>query len=87
MSISGFPNSLVGKEYACNAGDPDSIPGLGRSAGEGIPTPVFWLGELHGLCSPWGHKQLDKTEQLSHCEYIFLRNFMVAKQSGKDGAQ
>ena len=32
----GFPESSVGKESACNAGDPGSIPGLGRSAGEGI---------------------------------------------------
>ena len=29
-------DSSVGKESACNAGDPGSIPGLGRSAGEGI---------------------------------------------------
>ena len=32
----GFPYSSVGKESACNAGDPSSIPGLGRSSGEGI---------------------------------------------------
>ena len=31
-----FPDGPVGKEYACNAGDPGSIPGLGISAGEGI---------------------------------------------------
>ena len=31
-----FPDSSVGKEFACNAGDPSSIPGLGRSTGEGI---------------------------------------------------
>ena len=31
-----FPHSSVGKESACNAGDPSSIPGLGRSAGEWI---------------------------------------------------
>ena len=31
-----FPDSSVGKESACNAGDPGSIPGLGRSPGEGI---------------------------------------------------
>ena len=39
----GFPDSSVGKESACNAGDPGLIPGLGRSAGEGIglPTPEF----------------------------------------------
>ena len=32
----GFPGSSVGKESACNAGDPGSIPGSGRSAGDGI---------------------------------------------------
>ena len=31
----GVPDSSVGKESACNAGDPGSIPGLGRSPGEG----------------------------------------------------
>ena len=32
----GFPGSSAGKESACNAGDHSSIPGVGRSAGEGI---------------------------------------------------
>ena len=32
----GFPDSSIGKESACNAGDPGSIPRLGKSAGEGI---------------------------------------------------
>ena len=38
-----FPDCSVGKESACNAGDPNSIPGLGRSHEEGIgyPTPIF----------------------------------------------
>ena len=42
-SVKGFPDSSVGKESLCNAGDPSSIPGLGRSAGEGkkLLTPVF----------------------------------------------
>ena len=35
----GFPDSSVGKESTCNAGDPGSIPGLGRFAGEGIGYP------------------------------------------------
>ena len=35
-----FPDSLVGKESACNAGDPGSIPGSGRSAGEEIGSPL-----------------------------------------------
>ena len=35
----GFPESSVDKESTCNTGDPSSIPGLGRSAGEGISYP------------------------------------------------
>ena len=46
----GFRHSSVGKESARNAGDAGSIPGLGRSAGEGdrLPTLVF-LGSPGGL--------------------------------------
>ena len=36
----GFPGNSVGKESACNAGHPGSIPGLGRSPGEGIGYPL-----------------------------------------------
>ena len=32
---------------------------------EWLPTPVFWPGEFLELYSPWGHKELDTTEQLS----------------------
>ena len=35
-----FPNSSVGKESACNAGDTHLIPGSGRSPGEGIGYPL-----------------------------------------------
>jgi len=38
--VFGFPDSSVGKESACNAGDPHSIPGSGRSAEEGIGYPL-----------------------------------------------
>ena len=38
----GFLDSSVGKESACNAGDPGSIPGSGRSAGEGIGYPLHY---------------------------------------------
>ena len=38
-SYNGLPDSSVGKESTCNAGDPGSIPGLGRSPGEGIGYP------------------------------------------------
>ena len=36
----GFPDSSVGKESACSAGDPGSIPGSGRSSGEGTGYPL-----------------------------------------------
>ena len=53
------------KESACDAGDLCSIPGLGRSPGEG--SPVFWPGEFHGQrrltgYSPWVCKESDTTE-------------------------
>ena len=38
--IVSFPDNSVGKESTCNAGDPCSIPGLGRSSGEGIGYPL-----------------------------------------------
>ena len=40
----GFPDSPIGKESTCNAGDPSSIPGSGRSAGEGVGYPLQYLG-------------------------------------------
>ena len=36
LSRLGFPDNSVGKESACNVEDPGSIPGSGRSPGEGI---------------------------------------------------
>ena len=38
--VLGFPDSSVGKESACNAGDPGLIPGSGRSPREGIDYPL-----------------------------------------------
>ena len=64
-----FPGGSDGKESACNAGDPDSIPGSGRSPGEGNGYPLQYscLEYLHGLndlagYNPWGHKESDTTE-------------------------
>ena len=58
---------VTGKESACNAGDPGSIPRSGRSPGKGQLTPVFLPGEFHGQRSlvgycPWNHQELDTTE-------------------------
>ena len=60
-AIVGFPCSSVGKEPACSAGDPGSIPGLGRSPGEGNGNPLqypclenlmdkgAWWAAVHGV--------------------------------------
>ena len=42
----GFPESSVGKESICNAGDPGSIPESGRPAGEGIGYPLQYSWAL-----------------------------------------
>ena len=68
----GFPGGSDGKESACNAGDPGSILGSGRSPGEGNGNPLqysclenpmdreAWWDTVHG-----GHKVSDTTEQLT----------------------
>ena len=40
LNLQGFPDSSVGKESVCSAGDLGSIPGSGRFAGEGIGYPL-----------------------------------------------
>ena len=47
-ALLGFPDSSVGKESACNAGDPSSVSGSGRSAGEriGYPLQYSWASLL-----------------------------------------
>ena len=107
MGFVCFSGGSDGKESTCNAGDPSSIPGVGRSSGEGIGYPLqyswaslvaqlvknlpavweTWVQSLgwedplekgratHSsilawripwtISSPWGHKELDTTEQLN----------------------
>ena len=51
----GFPLWLSGKESACNTGDASSIPGLGRSPGEGngYPLQYSYLGNPMDRASWW----------------------------------
>ena len=44
LHVSRFPCGSAGKESACNAGDLGSIPGLGRSPGEGNGYPLQYSG-------------------------------------------
>ena len=67
-----FPGGLDSKESAWNAGDSSSIPGSGTSLEKEIQTTqIFLPGEFHGPrslegYSPWGHRELDTTERLTH---------------------
>ena len=68
LSHKRSPDSLIGEESSCNAGNPESTPGSGRSSGERdrLPTPVLLMAQLvNYLYSPWGCKRLDTTERLS----------------------
>ena len=68
---SGFPSGSDGKASVCNAGDPGSIPGLGRSPGEGNGSPLQYSclenpmdrGALVGY-RPWGRKESETTKWL-----------------------
>ena len=61
----GFPGGSAGRESACNEGDLGSIPGLGRSPGEGKGYPLQYSSLENSMDYPWGCKELDTTEQLS----------------------
>ena len=54
----GFHSGSDGKESACNVGEPSSIPGSGRSSGEGNSYP------LHYSCLENPHKQRSLTERV-----------------------
>ena len=75
-----YPGGSDGKASAWNAGDPGLIPGLGRSTGRGNGySPQLFPGESHGQrslvgYSPWSHKELDTTEQLTHTSEIYMKN-------------
>ena len=79
----GFPGDSVNKESACNVGDLDSIPGLGRSLGEGNGNPLqyaclenpYGQRSLAGY-SPWGRKASDMTEWLSTAYSIMCARWL-----------
>ena len=64
-SVTGFPGGSDGKASAYNAGDPDLIPGSGRSPGKGNGNPlqysclenpmdgVAWWATVHGVAKSW----------------------------------
>ena len=64
--MSGFPGGSAGKESACNVGDLDSIPELGRSPGEGKDYPLQYSGLENSMdCIVREVAKSDTTEQLA----------------------
>ena len=81
LSYKGFPHSSVGKESACNTGDLGSIPGSGRSPGEGNSNPLqysclenpmdrgAWQAIVHGV-SRVGHDLATKGRGSYKMKYL-----------------
>ena len=79
LKLDNFPRSSVSKESACNAGDPSSIPGSGRSSGEENGNPLqysrlenpmdkgAWQATVHGL-SRVKHDLATKPTELDNSE-------------------
>ena len=71
-----FPGGSDGKESACYAGDLGSIPGLGRSPGEGNGYPL----QYSCLDNPmergaWRHTRSHTTERITHTYRIYAQNY------------
>ena len=71
LSVRGFAYGSDGIASASNAGDPGSVPGSGRSPGEGNGNPLQYSclenptdGGAGSYYSPWGRKESDTTERL-----------------------
>ena len=85
LGSKGFPDSSVGKESACNSGDPGSIPGSERTAGEGIGYPLQYWGSLvaqlvknlPAMLKTWiqslGWEDLLKKGKVTHCSILAWR--------------
>ena len=90
----GFPCSSVGKESACNAEDPGSIPGSGRSPGEGNGNPLqysclenpmerrAWQATVHRVIRV-GHDLGTKPPNNTVCEMIKLLEKNRARKENK----
>ena len=70
----GFPGSLAGKEFACNAGDPGSIAGWGKSPGEGIG---YSLQYSWASLKDWRQESNPKAFVFRLCHHQKIKNFQI----------
>ena len=78
ITLKGFPDSSVGKESACNAGDLHSVPGSGRSAGEGKGYPLQYSG-LENSMDCIVHGVAKSRTQLSNFHFHFTSSHLKTK--------
>ena len=81
LSLTGFPCVSIGKESACNAGDLGSVPGLGRSLGEGKDYPLQYSGLensmdciVHDVAKSW--TRLSNFHFHFPFAYLIFQNFL-----------
>ena len=89
LSGEGFPGGSVGKESPCNAGDPGSIPGSGRSPGEGngnalqyycLENPMdrgAWQDSVHSIARV-GHNLATKPSQFVYNIMQYIYDFYIS---------
>ena len=83
--LTGFPCGSAGKESACNAGNLGSIPGLGRSRGEGKGYPLEYSGLENSVDSI-----VHGIARVRHTECKYLSKDVIKKRTLKqkcDGSQ
>ena len=95
----GFPGSSAGKESTCNAGDPGSIPGSGRSAGEGIGYPLQYswaslvaqlVNNTPAMWETWVRSELGRSSGEGNrypVQYLALENSMDCIVQGATKSQ
>ena len=93
QSCMGFPVSSDGKEAACSAGGPASIPGSGRSPGEGNGSPLQfsclqnpmdrggWQATVHGVTK--GRKLLRDFTSFTTYRHALKKNKQTKKKKTK----
>ena len=83
----GIPDSSVGKESSCSAGDPGSIPGSGKSTGEGKGCLLLYSG-LENSMDCIGHGVAKSQAQLSnfhsHSVTYLLIHFWVKESKNRE---
>ena len=82
LNHQGSPNNSVGKESACNAGEPGLIPGSGRSPGEGIGYPLQYSGLENSIdCIVHGVTKSQAQPSHLHCHMQILFFFKCGNRS------